>query len=234
MPRAGFAGHGAADLNLFETHVFDLAGDVDRDQLVFPDDHLVGDRVDDVGPADAAADGVRQADFHLFTAIDDAAGDPLGRAAVVRGDDHVLADVGQLAGEVTAVGRLEGRIGQSLAGTVGRAEVLEHGQAFAEVGLNRRLDDFAAGLGHQTTHAGQLTHLFDAATGTRVGHQEQRVHVVAVVAVVVLELVHHRLGDELASVRPRIEHLVVPLLIGDDALLEQLLLLEHRCLRPRR
>ncbi len=111
---------------------------------------------------------------------------------------------------------------------MGGAEVLQHGEPLAEVGLNRRLDDFAAGLGHQSPHAGELTHLFDAAAGTRVGHEEQRVDVVAVVAVIVLELVHHRLGDEFASVGPGIEHLVIPLLVGDDAALEQLLLLEHR------
>ena len=51
----GFAGHRAADLDLLQAQLLDLAGDVRRDQLVFVDDHFVGDRVDDVLPADAAA-----------------------------------------------------------------------------------------------------------------------------------------------------------------------------------
>ena len=94
-----------------------------------------------------------------------------------RGDHHVLGHVGQLAGQVARVGRLQGRIGQALAGTVGRAEILQHGQPLAEIGLNRRLDDLARRLGHQTAHAGQLPNLLDAAAGTGVGHQEDRVHV---------------------------------------------------------
>ena len=56
---------------------------VERDQLVFADDHLVGDRVDDVRAADAAADRVGQADLDLLAAVDHALGDALRRAAVV-------------------------------------------------------------------------------------------------------------------------------------------------------
>ena len=44
----GVAGHRAADLDLFQAQLLDPAGDVGRDQLVFADDHFVGDRVDDV------------------------------------------------------------------------------------------------------------------------------------------------------------------------------------------
>ncbi len=46
--------------------------------------------------------------------------------AIVRRDDHVLRDVGQLTRQVTRVGRLEGRIGETLTSPVRRAEVLEH------------------------------------------------------------------------------------------------------------
>ena len=103
-------------------------------------------------------------------------------------DDDVLGHVGQLAGQVAGVGRLEGRVGQTLAGTVRGAEVFQHRQAFAEVGLDRRFDDLAGGLGHQTAHAGQLANLLDAAAGAGVGHQEDRVHVARPAAVVVFQL----------------------------------------------
>ena len=172
-------------------------------------------------PADAAADRVGQADLDLLAAVDDALGDALRRAAVVHRDDDVLGHVGQLAGQVTRVGRLEGRVGQTLAGTVRRAEVLEHRQAFAEVGLDRRLDDLAGRLGHQTAHAAELAHLLDAAAGAGVGHQEDRVHVAAG-AEVVLQPAHHFGGDLLAGVRPGVEHLVVALALGDDAALVEL------------
>ena len=57
-------------------------------------------------------------DLDLFAAVDDPLGDALGGAAVVHRDDDVLGHVGQLAGEVAGVGRLEGRVGQALAGAV--------------------------------------------------------------------------------------------------------------------
>ena len=60
---------------------------------------------------------------------------------------------------------------------MGRAEVLEHREPFAEVGLDRRLDDLARRLGHQASHPGELADLLDAAAGTRLGHQEDRVQV---------------------------------------------------------
>ena len=66
-------------------------------------------------------------------------------------------------GQVTGVGRLEGRIRQTLPGAVGRDEVLEHGQPFPEIGGNGLLDDLTGRLGHQTAHAGQLLHLVLAA-----------------------------------------------------------------------
>ena len=101
-----------------------------------------------------------------------------------------------------------------------RAEVLQHRQAFAEVGLDRRLDDLARRLGHQAAHAGELADLLDAAAGAGVGHQEDRVEVDLAVADVVAgaRSIISR-GDLLAGVRPGVEHLVVALLLGDDAAL---------------
>ncbi len=47
---------------------------------------------------------------------------------------------------------------------------------------------------------------------------------------VVLQRRHHFAGDLLAGVRPGVEHLVVALLLGDDAALIELLELQHRLL----
>ncbi len=217
----GVAGHGTADLNLFQAHGLDLPRHVHGDQVVFANDDVVGDRVDDVRTADAALDRVGQADLDLLAAVDHALGDALGRAAVVRGDHDVLRHVGQLAGEVTRVGRLQGRIGQTLAGAVGGAEILQDRQTFAEIRLDGRLDDFARWFRHQAAHAGQLPNLLDAAAGAGVGHQEDRIHV-AGEAIVVLQLLHHLGGDLFAGVRPGVEHLVIALALGDDAPLIEL------------
>ena len=219
------AGHRAADLDLLDLHVLELLGRGQRDHLVLFDHDLVGDRVDDVHPADAAPDRLDQADLDLLALVDDPLGDALRGAAVLHGDHDVLGDVGQLARQVAAIGRLERRVGQPLAGAVGRAEVLEHREALAEVGLDRRLDDLARGLGHQAAHAGQLADLLDAAAGARLGHQEDRVDVGLPLADVVAQRLHHLGGDPLAGVRPGVEDLVVPLLVGDDPALVELVLL---------
>ena len=74
----------------------------DGDHLVLVDDDLVGDRVDDVDPADPAADRLDEADLDLLALVDDALGDALRGAAVFHGDHDVLGDVGELAGQVAA------------------------------------------------------------------------------------------------------------------------------------
>jgi hypothetical protein len=61
--------------------------------------------------------------------------DAVDGAAVVLGDDDVLGHVDQAPREVTGVGGLERGVGQALARAVGRDEVLEDGQALAEVGV---------------------------------------------------------------------------------------------------
>ena len=80
-------------------------------------------------------------------------------AAIGLGDDHVLRDVDQTTRQVTRVRGLQRGIGQALASAVRRVEVLQHVQAFAEVGLDRRLDDRAVRTRHQAAHAGELADL---------------------------------------------------------------------------
>src|SRR5690606_11300685 len=103
------------------------------------------------------------------------------------------------------------RIGQTLTGTVGGDEVLQYVQTFTEVGDDRRLDDRAVRLGHQTTHTGQLTNLRRGTPGTGVGHHVHGVegllvHFVAfpVDDPVNLQVVHHRLGDLIVGTGPQV------------------------------
>ncbi len=92
-----------------------------------------------------------------------------------------MSHIDQTASQITGVGSLQGGIGKTLAGTVGRDEVLQHGEAFLEVGKNRVFNDLAAfgtgllRLGHKATHAGQLADLVLATTSARVEHHVYRV-----------------------------------------------------------
>ena len=90
---------------------------------------------------------------------------PRTDAAVVVADDELLRDVDEPAGQVPGVGGTERSVGETLAGTVRRDEVLEHGEALTEVALDRPWDDLTTRVGHQATHAGDLTHLHDVAAG---------------------------------------------------------------------
>ena len=58
---------------------------------------------------------------------------PIQRAAIIVGHHQVLGHVDESAGEVTGVRGFQGRIGQTFTGAMGRDEVLEDVQAFAEV-----------------------------------------------------------------------------------------------------
>jgi hypothetical protein len=107
---------------------------------------------------------------------------------------------------------------------VGGDEVLQHVQAFAEVGRDRRLDDRAVGLGHQAAHAGQLADLRRRTAGAGVGHHVDGVEgllvdflAVAVHHLLLGQLRHHDLADLVAGLAPDVDHLVVALAGGHQA-----------------
>ena len=220
------AGQHRADLHLLDAGVLDLGRLVLVDDVVDVEDDVAGDRVGDLLERDAADDAVAQR-LDDLAALDDGPGlDAVDGAAVVLGDDHVLRHVDQAPGQVARVGGLQRRVGQALAGAVGRDEVLEHRQPLAEVGANRRLDDFARRLGHQAAHAGQLADLLLAAAGAGVGHDVDRVERPAL-AVELLHLGEHLVGDLLGHVRPDGDDLVLALAVGDRALEVLLLDADH-------
>src|SRR4029077_14171059 len=104
------------------------------------------------------------------------------------------------ASEVAGIGGLEGRVRQAFARAVGRDEVLQHGEAFAEAGRDGRFDDFAGGLGHQTTHAGKLADLLFRTAGSGVRHDVDGVDVA--LFVLILESLEYFVGDFFGDVAP--------------------------------
>ena len=222
----GLAGQGRADHQRAEALVFDDLGVVLVNERVGRDDDLVGDRIVDVehaGPAQGAF-----VDALLDVAGLDVVGDlqAVDGAAVDLGDDDVLDDIDQTAGQVTGVCGLKRRIGQTLTSAVSGVEVLGDREALAEVRGDGRLDDFAGRLGHKAAHAGQLAHLVLVASRSGVDHHEDRV-----AGGVFLhppggfigqripgDLLHHFRGHVVGGLGPDVDDLVVFLGAGDDAL----------------
>src|ERR1051326_8106780 len=220
----GFAGQHGADFHALN------AGGLDRSREVFGDfmvdvDYDVAVIVFDLLERDAAHDAVAQrldnlAGFHDTLHVD--AGDG---AAIVFADDDVLRYVDQAAGQVARIGRLERRVGQSLAGAVGRDEIFEHRQPFTEVGRDGRFDDFARRLGHQSTHAGELANLLFRSASAGVGHNVNRIEFAFLIAA--LHFTEHFVSNFFGNRRPDFDDLVVALAVGDGAVQILLLNVDH-------
>ncbi len=104
-------------------------------------------------------------------------------AAIELADDDVLCNVDEASGEVPRVRRTQSGVGEALAGAVRRDEVLENGQAFSEVRLDRAVDDVALRVRHEASHTGQLADLLDVTSGSGVRHHVDGVELLEVVAI---------------------------------------------------
>ena len=178
-----FAGQNGSNLELFVTNLVQCGGDFLVDELIGLDDRGVVDGILDGLTTDSSDDAGRQTDNLFVTLVDRADNDTVDRATILGGDDDILGGINELAGQIAGVGSLESRVGKSLAGAVGRDEVLKHGKTFTEVGENRALDDLTGGLGHQTAHSCKLLDLGPVASGTGINHHEDRIRLKLTVVV---------------------------------------------------
>ena len=81
-------------------------------------------------------------------------------------------------------------------------------------------------LGHQAAHAGELAHLRGRAARAGMRHHVDRVDLVVAAVRVLLgrgDFLHHRVGDGFGALRPGVDHLVVLLALGDQAVVVLLL-----------
>src|ERR1700682_5914032 len=212
-----FAGKHRADLHPLDTGRLNRRSQIFGDLLVHSHDH-VAFVVFLIFEGHAAHNAVAQrlADFARFDDRLDA--DAFGCAAIVLPDDHILRYVHQTARQVARIGRLQRRVGQTLAGAVRRDEVLQHVEAFAEIGRDRSFDNLARRLGHQAAHTGELADLLFGTASAGVGHDVNRIEVAAG-AVVLFHGRHHLVGNALGDLGPDLNDLVIALAVGDGAVL---------------
>src|SRR6516164_1826421 len=223
----GLAGEHRADAQFLHP------GGLDRfdlrlfEQRALLDDDLVRGGIAHVLGGGAAEDAALERSHHGAGVDDGADLDSRRGAAVLRRDDAVLRHVDQAPGEVAGVRGLERGIGEPLARAVRRVEVLEHREPFLEVADDRALDDLARRLGHQAAHAGELAHLLRRTACAGMRHHVDRVDLRGAAAAVDLfhrrDLLHHFVGDLVGRLRPSIDHLVVLLALGDQAVVVLLL-----------
>ena len=161
--------------------------------------------------------------------------DELGGAAVLDTDDNVLGNVDETTRQVTGVGGVRRRVDEALTGAVGRQEVLERGEALAEVGLNGQLQRVGAddlevarvgvgrhralrvqhllgvNVGHKAAHTSELTELRDGASSTGVCHHED--------GVLAGKALLHLLGNVLGGNVPHVDNRTTTFVHRDQALL---------------
>ena len=124
--------------NALHAGALNLSRQIFVDFLVGLDNARSFNRIDNIFERRAANDTITQA-FNLF---DCTGRDALQRAAVLLADDYILRHINQPSRQIAGVGCLQRRVRQTFARAVSRNEVLQHVESFAEIRLNRGLDNF--------------------------------------------------------------------------------------------
>ena len=181
-------------------------------QRVAWNQNIRGARLQNVFSSHTTQYAIAQRLFNVTTLDNRGHGDAFQSATIVFSHHQILRDVNQTTSQITGVRCFQCGIRQTFTRTVSRDEVLEYVQTFTEVRGDRRFDDGAIWLRHQTTHTGQLTNLCCGTTRTGVGH-----HVDAV------EGNLHRFGYTIVRRSPDIDNFVIAFACGYQTRLELLL-----------
>ena len=131
-----------------------------------------------------------------------------GDVAVLFADDDILRDIDETAGEIARVRRAQCRVGKAFARAVRRDEVIGNGKTLTEVRRDRQVDDFTGRVSHQTAHSRELAHLLLIAARAGIRHHEdgiERIHVF-----------HHGVRHVVRRLRPKLDDLLIALVLGDE------------------
>ena len=217
----GLTGEYRADFDLLDGRLLDALSSSFADLFASTDEDFTRRRMDHIVYGDTTEDALIERCYYFVIVIflgELSSYEATERTAVFFGDDDILRDVDETTGEVPCVSRLQSGICKTLTSTVGRDEVLEHGEPFLEVGENWVLNDlptFATTLlwlSHQTTDTGELTDLFLRTTSPRVHHHEDGVEAL----VVFTQVLHQDAGELAIDVRPGVDDLVIAFVVRNE------------------
>ena len=151
--------------------------------------------------------------------LDSMCGQTTQGTAVLLVDDYIVAYVHQTTREVTGISRFKRGIRHTLTGTVGRDEVLQHGEAFLKVRKNRVFNSLTSANGtgllrfsHQATHTCELANLLCTTTGSGVHHHEDGVEAL----VSLFHRLHQGFRNLIGNRGPSINDAVITTIIGNN------------------
>ena len=232
--KVGVTGYNGTNFDGVNGVLFQQVTPVLMQQRVAWNQNVRGTRLQNVFSSHTTQYAIAQRLFNVATFDNRRHGDAFQGAAVVFSDNQVLRNVNQTTSQVTGVRSLQCGIRQTFTRTVGGDEVLEYVQTFTEVRGDRRFDDGAIRLRHQTTHTSQLTNLCRRTTRTGVGHHVDAVegNLLLFLTVTVnhgfgLQVIHHRFGYTIVRRSPDIDNFVVAFARGDQTRLELFLNLSN-------
>ena len=164
--------------HVFEAGVLEAFGSGFVHQRIADHQHLTAVGIQNILGGNASEDSLSKG-FNNFTALDQGRDrNPAVCLAVMGQHNHILCNIHETAGQIARVGRLERRVREPFSRSVGRNEILQHAQAFAEIRGDRRFHDLTARLGHEAAHAGKLSNLLQATPRPGVRHGIDRIEIV--------------------------------------------------------
>ncbi len=130
-------------------------------------------------------------------------------AAVLSVDYHILRNINEASGQVTCICGAQRGIGQTLACTVRRDEVLQRVESITEARADRKRDNAPRRIGHQASHTCQLRNRLE----TTLGGARNRHHAQVTCRI-------HRSLDLFCNVRcrvlPELDHALILFLLSEQ------------------
>ena len=189
-----------------------------RDFLTSLNNQLTGSWVNNIMYRYTTQDTLIERRNNLITILQCSAYQATQSTTVLLSNDYIMRNVNKTTSQISGVGSLHSGIGKTLTSTVRSNKVLQHRHTLLKVRKDRVLNDLRTfstrllRLSHQTTHTRQLLNLILRTTSSRIKH-----HVHSIESLVSFShFLHQDVTQVCINVSPRINNLVVTLLVGDE------------------